>query len=116
VAAFAAAPPLAVHIQTGEATFQLLLLPAIVGADNFVLQLMTGEAALLKETEATLSLGLLRTGALPPARKAAQGVGCDWHCLRRAKSPRRAVGPCGSGPRGCCETITLTDEFEVLPQ
>jgi len=55
VAALAAAPPLAVPIQTGKATFQLLLLPAIVGADNFVLQLMTGEAALLKETEATPS-------------------------------------------------------------
>ena len=57
MAALAAAPPLAVPIQTGKATFQLflLLLPAIVGADNFVLQLMTGEAALLKETEATLS-------------------------------------------------------------
>jgi hypothetical protein len=43
----AAVPPLAIHIHTDKAMFQVLISPGKVGVDHFVLQLMNGEGALL---------------------------------------------------------------------
>ena len=111
MAALAAAPPLAVPIQTGKATFQLLLLPAIVGADNFALQLMTGEAALLKETEATLSPEPSADWCF-----AARSQGCPGRRLRLALAATcHSRWPMKIWATRLLLTITLTDEFEVLP-
>jgi len=64
--------PLAVHIHTDKAMFQVLVSPARVGANNFVLQLMTedGSSLVTKEARLTLSMpsrsieGLERMGTL----------------------------------------------------
>ena len=49
-----AATPLAIHIHTENAMFQVLVSPGKVGTDDFVLQLMNGDAAPLHAKEATL--------------------------------------------------------------
>ncbi len=38
-------PPLAIHIHTEKAMFQVLVSPGKVGIDNFVLQLMNGDGS-----------------------------------------------------------------------
>ena len=48
--ASAAAAPLAIHIHSDKAMFQVLISPGMVGTDSFVLQLMSGEGTLLPET------------------------------------------------------------------
>jgi hypothetical protein len=40
----AATTPLGIHIHSDKAMFQVLISPGTVGADNFVLQLMSGSA------------------------------------------------------------------------
>ena len=52
----AATTPLGIHIHSDKAMFQVLISPGTVGADNFVLQLMSGEGTLLAVKEATLVL------------------------------------------------------------
>jgi hypothetical protein len=54
----AADTPLAIHIHTERAMFQVLVSPGTVGTDSFVLQLMSGDGALLPVKEATLILTL----------------------------------------------------------
>ena len=44
----AAAAPLAIHIHSEHAMFQVLVSPGTVGTDSFVLQLMTGDGNLLR--------------------------------------------------------------------
>jgi copper transport protein len=50
--------PLAVHIHTGRAMFQVLISPGRVGIDSFVLQLMDTDGTLLHAKEATLTLSI----------------------------------------------------------
>jgi copper transport protein len=72
-------PPLAIHIHTDAAMFQVLISPGKVGADSFVLQLMTGDASPLPAKEATLTLTLPERGIEPLERKATLGADGYWH-------------------------------------
>jgi copper transport protein len=74
-----AATPLSVHIHTDAAMFQVLVSPGRVGANDFVLQLMTGDAALLPAKEATLILSLPERGVEPMERRATLGPDGYWH-------------------------------------
>jgi copper transport protein len=73
------ATPLSVHIHTDAAMFQVLVSPGKVGANDFVLQLMTGDAALLPAKEATLVLSLPERGIEPMERRATLGADGNWH-------------------------------------
>ena len=73
------ATPLSVHIHTDAAMFQVLVSPGKVGANDFVLQLMTGDAALLPAKEATLMLSLPERGIEPMERRATLGPDGNWH-------------------------------------
>jgi|EndMetStandDraft_7_1072992.scaffolds.fasta_scaffold02156_4 copper transport protein len=74
-----AAAPLSIHIHTDAAMFQVLVSPGKVGANDFVLQLMTGDAALLTAKEATLILSLPERGIEPMERRATLGPDGYWH-------------------------------------
>jgi copper transport protein len=73
------AAPLSVHIHTDAAMFQVLVSPGKVGSNDFVLQLMTGDAALLPAKEATLILSLPERGIEPMERRASLGPDGYWH-------------------------------------
>lgn len=73
------ATPLSVHIHTDAAMFQVLVSPGKVGANDFVLQLMTGDAALLPAKEAVLILSLPERGIEPMERRATLGPDGNWH-------------------------------------
>jgi copper transport protein len=74
-------PPraLAVHIHTDAAMFQVLISPGKVGADDFVLQLMQGDASPLLSKETTLTLSLPERGIEPFERSATLGPDGYWH-------------------------------------
>lgn len=74
----AAATPLAIHIHTDRAMFQVLISPGTVGTDDFVLQLMSGEGNLLRVTQATLILSLPGRGIAPVERKATLRADGYW--------------------------------------
>ena len=71
--------PLAVHIHTDAAMFQVLISPGKVGSDDFVLQLMAGDASPLPAKEATLTLSLPERGIEPIERRATLGPDGYWH-------------------------------------
>jgi copper transport protein len=71
--------PLAVHIHTETAMFQVLISPGKVGSDDFVLQLMAGDASPLPAREATLTLSLPERGIEPLERRATLGPDGYWH-------------------------------------
>jgi copper transport protein len=77
----AIATPLAVHIHTETAMFQVLVSPGTVGSDSFVLQLMNGDASPLDAKEATLFLSLPERGIEALERKAVLGADGYWHVL-----------------------------------
>ena len=76
--AAAAVTPLAIHIHTENAMFQVLVSPGKVGVDHFVLQLMNGEGSPLPAKEATLTLSLPERGIEPFERKAVLGADGYW--------------------------------------
>jgi len=78
--------PLAIHIHTDAAMFQVLILPGKVGSDDFVLQLMNGDASPLPAKEATLTLSLPERGIEPLERNATLGADGYWH-VRNAPLP-----------------------------
>jgi copper transport protein len=71
--------PLAIHIHTETAMFQVLISPGKVGSDDFVLQLMAGDASPLSAREATLTLSLPARGIEPLERNAVLGPDGYWH-------------------------------------
>jgi copper transport protein len=75
----AAVKPLAIHIHTDAAMFQVLISPGAVGKDSFVLQLMDGDASPLVVKEATLILSLPERGIEPLQRPATLGADGYWH-------------------------------------
>ncbi len=77
--AAAAHAPLAVHIHTENAMFQVLVSPGSVGTNSFVLQLMNGDASPLPAKEATLALSLPERGIEPLERAATLGPDGYWH-------------------------------------
>jgi copper transport protein len=70
----AVAPPLAIHIHTEQAMFQVLVSPGKVGSNSFVLQLMNGDASPLAAKETTLVLSLPERGIEPLERAASFGA------------------------------------------
>jgi copper transport protein len=79
VLATSVAAPLSIHIHTEKAMFQVLISSGRVGSNDFVLQLMTGDAALLPAKEATLALSLPERGIEPMERRATLGPDGYWH-------------------------------------
>jgi len=75
----ATAAPLAIHIHSERAMFQVLISPGTVGSDGFVLQLMSGDGNLLHVRETTLYLSLPERGLEPLERKAILGADGYWH-------------------------------------
>jgi copper transport protein len=71
--------PLAIHIHSERAMFQVLVSPGMVGIDSFVLQLMSGDGNLLRVKEATLFLSLPERGIAPLERNASLGTDGYWH-------------------------------------
>ena len=59
--------------------FQVLISPAEVGNDSFVLQLMNGDASPLAAKEATVILSLPERGIEPLERKARLDADGYWH-------------------------------------
>jgi copper transport protein len=105
--------PLAIHIHTGEAMFQVLVSPGTVGNDSFVLQLMTADGSPLQVKEATLVLSLPERGIEPLERKATLGADGYWH-LRDVPLPypgrwHLQIDALVTDFR----KITLEDEFDV---
>lgn len=77
--ASAAKYPLAIHIHTDSAMFQVLASPGAVGVNSFVLQLMNGDATPLEAKAATLILSLPERGIEPLERAATFGSDGYWH-------------------------------------
>ncbi len=77
--AAAAEVPIAIHIHSEKAMFQVLISPGAVGTDSFVLQLMSGDGTLLPAKETTLFLSPPGASAAPLERKAALGADGYWH-------------------------------------
>lgn len=71
--------PLALHMHSEKTMFQVLVSPAEVGSDSFVLQLMNGDASPLAVKEATVILSLPERGIEPLERKAALEADGYWH-------------------------------------
>lgn len=76
--------PLALHIHSDKAMFQVLVSPGTVGTDDFVLQLMTGEGTPLAAKEATLTLSLPERGIEPMELEATRGADGYWHVRKVA--------------------------------
>ena len=72
--------------------FQVLISPGTVGADSFVLQLMSGDGNLLDAKEATLFLSPPGGGMAPLQRKATLGADGYWHVADVPISRVRAAG------------------------
>ena len=89
--------PLAVHIHTDAAMFQVLVSPGKVGSDNFVLQLMNGDAAPLQAKEATLDPQ--PAGARYRAAGAYRHAGRRW-LLARSRRAAALSGPLAHADRG----------------
>jgi hypothetical protein len=73
--------PLAIHIHSDVAMFQVLVSPASVGSDSFVLQLMAGDASPLPAKQATLTLSLPARGIEPLEHTAQLGADGYWQIL-----------------------------------
>jgi copper transport protein len=77
--AASAETPLAIHLHTEKAMFQVLISPGrAAGNGRFVLQLMTGDGSPLAAREATLALSLPERGIEPLERAATLGADGYW--------------------------------------
>jgi copper transport protein len=105
--------PLAIHIHTDKAMFQVLVSPGKAGIDDFVLQLMTGEGAVLVAKEVTLTLSLPERGIEPMERNASLGPDGYWH-VRKVELPFAGRWHVRIDALVTdFEKITLEDELEV---
>ncbi|QOZ34188.1 copper-binding protein [Bradyrhizobium sp. CCBAU 53421] len=105
--------PLAVHIHTDAAMFQVLIAPGKVGQNDFVLQLMNGDASPFAAKEATLTLSLPDRGIEPLERSAALGPDGYWHVK---KVPLPIPGRWHMQIDALVtdfKKVTLEDDFEV---
>ncbi|WP_342711404.1 copper resistance protein CopC [Bradyrhizobium sp. B124] len=105
--------PLAVHIHTDAAMFQVLIAPGKVGQNEFVLQLMNGDASPFAAKEATLTLSLPDRGVEPLERSAALGPDGYWHVK---KVPLPVPGRWHMQIDALVtdfRKVTLEDDFEV---
>jgi copper transport protein len=76
--AAAVSPPLALHIHSDRAMFQVLISRSKAGTDDFVLQIMAGDASPLQAKEVSLFLSLPEKGIEPIERKAERGADGIW--------------------------------------
>ena len=107
--------PLAIHIHSDKAMFQVLVSPGKAGVDDFVLQLMTGEATPLKAKEATLTLSLPERRIEPMERNAELGPDGYWH-VRKVELPFAGRWHVRIDALVTdFEKITLEDDLEVPP-
>jgi copper transport protein len=105
-------PPLALHIHSERAMFQVLISPGHVGIDSFVLQLMSGDGDRLPAKEAALTLSLPGRGIAPPARKATLGGDGYWH-VTDVPIPQPGRWHLRIDVRTADQNITLEDDIEV---
>jgi copper transport protein len=70
--------PLALHLHSENAMFQVLITPGRAGTDRFVLQLMSGNGSPLAAKEATLILSQPERGIEPLERAATPGADSYW--------------------------------------
>jgi len=108
----AAAEPLAVHIHSERAMFQVLISPGTVGTDGFVLQLMSGDGNLLRVKEATLFLSRPERGIEPLQRKASLGADGYWH-VGDVPIPVSGRWHMRIDALTDFQNITLEDDFEI---
>jgi copper transport protein len=108
----AAGAPLAIHIHSEHAMFQVLISPGTVGSDDFVLQLMSGDGNPLRVKEATLVLSLPERGIAPLERKATLGADGYWH-VGDVPIPYPGHWHLRIDAVTAFRKITLEDEFEV---
>jgi copper transport protein len=76
--ASAVSPPLALHIHSDKAMFQVLISRSKAGTDDFVLQIMAGDATPLQAKEVSLFLSLPEKGIEPMERKATRDADGIW--------------------------------------
>jgi copper transport protein len=108
-----AAAPLAIHIHTETAMFQVLISPGKVGSDDFVLQLMTGDGSQLVAKEATLTVSLPARGIEPIERAAKLGPDGYWH-VRGVPLPQPGRWHMQIDALVTdFEKVTLEDDFDV---
>jgi copper transport protein len=74
----AVSPPLALHIHSDKAMFQVLISRSRAGTDDFVLQIMAGDATPLQAKEVSLFLSLPEKGIEPLERKARRDADGIW--------------------------------------
>jgi copper transport protein len=110
-----AVTPLAVHIHSDKAMFQVLISPGTVGVNSFVLQLMTGEGIPLTTKEATLVLTLPGESVEPQDRKAVLGADGYWH-VDDVKLTRPGRWHMRIDAVTLFKKITLEDGFDVPAQ
>ena len=108
----AAAEPLAIHIHSEQAMFQVLISPGAVGTDNFVLQLMSGDGNLLPVKQATLVLSQPERGVEPIERKASPGADGYWH-VRDVPIPNPGRWHVRVEAVTAFRKIALEDDFDV---
>jgi copper transport protein len=108
----AAAEPLAIHIHSEQAMFQVLISPGVVGSDDFVLQLMSGDGNLLQVKEATLVLSLPECGIAPMQRKAILGADGYWS-VRDVPIPYPGRWHVRVDAVTAFRKITLEDDFDL---
>lgn len=107
--------PLAIHIHSDKAMFQVLVSPGKAGLDDFVLQLMTGETTPLAAKEATLTLSLPERGIEPMERNAELGPDGYWH-VRKVELPFAGRWHVRIDALVTdFEKVTLEDDLEVAP-
>ena len=111
----AATTPLAIHIHSDKAMFQVLISPGTVGVDSFILQLMTGEGTPLTTKQATLVLTSPSQNSEPMERKAVLGSDGYWH-VDDVKLPQAGRWHMRIDAVTLFKTITLEDDFEVPAQ
>jgi copper transport protein len=108
--------PLAIHIHSDKAMFQVLVSPGRVGTDDFVLQLMNGDGTLLKAKEATLTLSLPERGIAEIERPGTLGPDGFWHV---GKVPLSVPGRWHMRIDALVtdfEKITLEDDLDVATE
>ena len=108
--------PLAVHIHSDKAMFQVLISPGRVGSDDFVLQLMNADGTRLAAKEATLTLSLPERGIAEIERQGTLGPDGFWHV---AKVPLAVPGRWHMRIDALVtdfEKITLEDDLDVATE
>jgi len=108
----AAAEPLAIHIHSEHAMFQVLISPGAVGTDDFVLQLMSGDGNLLQAKQATLVLSQPGGGIAPLERKASLGADGYWS-VRDVPLTYPGRWHVRIDAVTAFRTITLEDDFDL---